>query len=180
MKKREGKAMAYRTKTYIAADWDTDVDAVEQLHKWNDSKYWSLSFSDAHDLTQSYDSSLYCSIKSSLKTRMDASKTFVLIVGENTDSITKGGCQYCANYSSALKNCLKGRSVDYRSYIKYECDKAIEAGIKIIVLYNYACIYKSKCPEAVRDIGIHAKMQYIGTDGKYYWDYESVKAAFDV
>lgn len=57
--------MAYRTRTYIAADWSGDRDAVDQLHKWNDV-HWSLSFTDAHDLTQSSDSSLNCSIKSSL------------------------------------------------------------------------------------------------------------------
>ena len=72
--------MVYRTKTYIAADWTGDKGAVEQLHKWNDNKYLTLSFTDAHDLTQSSDSSLNCSIKSSLKKRMDVSKTFVLIV----------------------------------------------------------------------------------------------------
>ena len=95
--------MAYRTKTYIAADFDHDKDAVDQLHKWNDSKYWSLNFQDAHDLQTSSDNSLYCSIKSSLKMRMDASKTFVLIVGNETDSITKGGCQYCGSYNSYNK-----------------------------------------------------------------------------
>lgn len=26
--------MAYRTKTYIAGEWDHDRDAVEQLYKW--------------------------------------------------------------------------------------------------------------------------------------------------
>lgn len=50
--------VTYRTRTYIAGDWDHDKDAVDQLHKWNDSKYWSLSFTDAHDLTSSRDSSL--------------------------------------------------------------------------------------------------------------------------
>ena len=38
--------MYYRTRTYIAADWSGDYDAVEQLHKWNSSRYWSLSFTD--------------------------------------------------------------------------------------------------------------------------------------
>lgn len=52
----------YRTRTYIAGDWDNDKDAVDQLHKWNDSNYWSLSFTDAHDLTSSRDSSLNCTI----------------------------------------------------------------------------------------------------------------------
>ena len=58
--------MYYRTRTYIAADWSGDYDAVEQLHKWNSSRYWSLSFTDAHDLMQARDNSLNCSIKASL------------------------------------------------------------------------------------------------------------------
>ena len=76
----------YRTRTYIAGDWDHDKDAVDKLHQWNNSRYWSLSFTDAHDLIQANDSSLNCSIKKSLKKRMDASKRFVLIVGNNTNS----------------------------------------------------------------------------------------------
>ena len=45
----------YRTRTYIAADWDGDIDAVNALHNWNNGKKWSLSFTDAHDLTKSSD-----------------------------------------------------------------------------------------------------------------------------
>lgn len=169
----------YRTRTYISADFDHDRDAVDQLLKWNDSNYWSLSFTNAHDLQASNDSSLYCSIKSSLKYRLDGSKTFVLIVGDHTSTVTKGGCQYCGSYNSHNYFCAKGYSVDYRSYIKYECDKAVEAGIKIIVLYNDTVVNKSKCPEAVRNLGTHASMVYY-KDGKYYWDYQSVKNAFNV
>ena len=55
--------MFYRTRTYIAGDWDHDSDAVNQLHKWNDSDHWSLSFTDAHDLMQARDTSNNCSIK---------------------------------------------------------------------------------------------------------------------
>lgn len=167
----------YRTRTYIAADFDHDRDAVDQLYKWNDSNYWSLSFTNAHDLQNSRDDSLYCSIKSSVKYRMNGSKTFVLIVGEHTNTITKGGCQNCGSYNSYGHYCAKGHSVDYRSYIKYECDKALEAGIKIIVLYNDTKVDKSKCTDKLRDIGIHARMVFY-KDGTYYWDYNSVKNAF--
>lgn len=152
------------TMGYIAADFDHDKDAVEILHKWNESDYWSLHFKDAHELQQSYDSSLYCSIKSSLKMRMDASKTFILIVGEYTDSISKGGCQYCGSYNSWNKSCKRGNSVDYRSYIKYECDKAVEAGIKIVVLYNATSVNRSLCPLTVRYLGNHQRMYYKATD----------------
>lgn len=128
--------MSYRTKTYIAADFDKDLDAVEKLYEWNDNKNLGLSFSDVHEVQQSRDDSLSCSIKKSLKERMDMSKTFVLIVGENTKTITKGGCQLCQSYDSYHKCCRRSGSVDTRSYIKYECDIAIEARIPIILLYK--------------------------------------------
>lgn len=169
----------YRTRTYIAGDWDHDKDAVDQLHKWNDSKYWSLTFTDAHDLTSANDNSLNCSIKASLKKRLDISKTFVLIVGEHTNTVTAGSCRWCGSYNSYTYHCAKNYSVDYRSYIKYECDKAVEAGIKTIVLYNATEVDRSKCPEAVRWRGTHTAMVYKGDDGKYYWDYQAVKEAFD-
>lgn len=170
--------MGYRTKTYIAADWDSDVDAVEKLHEWNNSSHWSLSFHDAHELTQARDSSLYCSVKSSLKTRMDSSKAFILIVGNNTDSVTKGGCQYCGSYNSHTLKCARGYSVDYKSYIKYECDQAVKAGIKIVVLYKSIYVNKSKCPAAVRDVGTHVAM-WKKENGNYYWDYNAVKKALE-
>ena len=168
--------MTYRTKTYIAADWTGDKDAVDQLHKWNDSDKWSLSFTDAHDLTQARDSSLNCSIKSSLAVRLDASKTFVLIVGSNTKTVRSGSCQYCNDYKSSTKSCERGRTVDYRSYIEFECEKAIRDDLKIVVLYNAATVNKSKCPDAIKYEGTHVAMCYI-KDGEYYWDYQAVKNA---
>lgn len=66
-----------------------------------------------------------------------------------------------------------------RSFIRYECDKAIEAGIKIIVLYNSTRVDKSKCPDAVKYVGTHTAMVYRGIDGRLYWDYQAVKNAFD-
>lgn len=168
--------MVYRTRTYIAADWDGDRDAVDQLYKWNDNNYWGLSFPDAHDLQQSRDSSLPCSIKSSLKRRMDASKRFVLIVGDSTDSVTKGSCQHCGSYNSWTSSCARLHSIDYRSYIKYECDKAVEAGIDIIVLYNSTSVTKSKCPLKVRYKGNHVPMK-CWENGVLKWNYYAVKNA---
>ncbi|SHK42063.1 hypothetical protein SAMN02745163_03763 [Clostridium cavendishii DSM 21758] len=161
--------MTYRTKTYIAADWTGDNDAVEQLHKWNDSNYWGLSFHDAHDITQSSDSSKNCSIKASLRSRFDVSKTFVLIVGNGTKSRRAGECNYC------FKNNECG-STSNKSFIEYECDKAVRDNLKIVVLYNAATIDKTKCPDAVKNIGIHTAMCY-RKDSKLYWDYQAVKNA---
>lgn len=169
--------MTYRTKTYIAADWDSDEDAVAMLHHWNDSNHWSLHFHDAHTLKQARDSSLYCSIKRSLKERMNASKTFILIVGDNTTSVAKGGCRYCSHYSSYWGKCTRGYSVDHRSYVNFECDKAIEAGINIIVLYKATTVNKNKCPAVLRNVGTHAAMWCRGADGVIRWDYTTVKKA---
>ena len=172
--------MRYRTKTYIAGEWSGDNDAVEQLYKWNESKKWSLSFTDAHEVTQARDSSLNCSIKASLQTRLDLSKTFILIVGSNTKTVKSGSCQYCDSYNSLKKSCDRGKSIDYRSYIEYECDKAILAAedgkMKIIVLYNAASVNKSKCPDAIKSIGKHVAMCSI-KNGKCDWDYQAVKGA---
>ncbi|RUT72851.1 TIR domain-containing protein [Ancylomarina longa] len=170
--------MAYRTKTYIAGEWSGDINAVEQLHKWNDSKYLSLSFTDAHDLTQARDGSLNCNIKSSLGLRLDVSKTFVLIVGSNTKSVRSGSCQYCGSLNSYQNRCVRGKSVDYRSYIEYECEKAIRDELKIVVLYNAATVNKSKCPDSIKNVGTHVAMQY-RKDGSNYWDYQAVKNAIN-
>lgn len=168
--------MAYRTKTYIAADWTGDKDAVDKLYQWKESKHWSLSFTNAHDLTQARDGSLNCSIKTSLGKRLDVSKTFVLIVGENTKTVRSGSCQYCNSYNSWTKSCARGHSVDYRSYIEYECEKAVSDGLKIVVLYNAATVNKTKCLDAVKNTGTHTAMCY-RKEGKLYWDYQAVKDA---
>lgn len=170
--------MYYRTRTYIAADWDHDKDAVDTLYRWNDSYWFDLSFSDAHDLKQAKDTSLNCSIKKSLADRLDASKTFVLIVGDHTDELKAGGCQYCNSYNSFWGNCARGYSVDTRSYIDFECEKAVRDRLKIIVLYKNTTINRSKCPDAVRWIGTHVAM-IKRQGGQLYWDYEAVKNAFD-
>ncbi|GKV75917.1 hypothetical protein PEC106568_10910 [Pectobacterium carotovorum subsp. carotovorum] len=168
--------MVYRTKTYLAGEWDGDKDAIDQLHKWNNSKHWSLTFTDAHDLTQARDGSLNCSIKSSLATRFNSSKRFVLIVGNNTKDARSGGCRYCSSYKSLTSSCARGHSVDHRSYIEYECDKALKDKLDIVVLYNAATIDKSKCPESLKNFGKHIAMHYYANN-VYDWDYNAVKTA---
>lgn len=177
--------MAKRTQTYVAGDWDGDNDAIEQLKTWNKSDHWSLSFYDVHEKTQSRDSSLNCSIKKSLQARMDVSKRFILVVGEHTKTVTSGSCGQCAfhefNYCQGRYICKKGYAYDSRSYVKFECEKAIEAGIEIIVLYNSTTVDKSLCPSAVRDVSTHVAMKCWKHNmfGSYIdWNYQAVKKAF--
>lgn len=169
--------MTYRTRTYIASDWTGDKDLIDKLYEWNNSCRWVLHFIDAHELTQARDTSLFCNVKKSLAERLNVSKTFVLIVGDKTRSLTKGSCQYCDSYDSYHHNCHRGYSVDFRSYIDYECEKAKKDGLKIVVIYNSTVIDRSKCPEAVRLHGKHVRGIYYGTDGKQYWNYNEIKNA---
>lgn len=168
--------MTYRTKTYIAGDWTGDKDLIDQIYKWNESGYLALHFIDAHELTQARDTSLYCTIKKSLAERLDASKTFVLIVGDKTDSLTKGSCAYCNSYNSWTMSCARGHSIDYRSYIEYECEKALRDGLRIVVIYNYSSIKKEKCPVKLRNTGTHVNaISY--SQGFRTWNYQGIKNA---
>lgn len=61
-------------------------------------------------------------------------------------------------------------------YIEYECEKAVRDGLKIVVLYQATTVDKSKCPDAVRNVGIHTPMWgYSG--GQNVWNYQNVKTA---
>lgn len=174
--------MQRRTKTYLAGDWSGDSNAIEAIHRWNESDHYGLHFTDVHTFTKSYDTSNYCSIKKSLRQRMSISKRFVLVVGNQTNTLTKGACFNCCfykTYHTRTSSCTLGSSIDNRSYIKFECDKAVEDDLDIVVLYNDTEVDRYKCPEAVRWRGIHIPMIYIGVDGNYYWDYQKIKKAIN-
>ncbi len=168
--------MAYRTRTYIAADWTSDKDTVEMLKKWNKSNHWGLSFGDAHELSQCRsDDTNNCNIKKNCSQNLDHSKFFVLIIGEKTKSLRAGYCMYCKEYITC-EYIYKTN----KSFIEYECDYAVRNNLPTIVLYNSTKVDTSKCIDSVVNVTrIHAKMVMRGNDNKYYWDYQSVKDAFD-
>lgn len=95
-----------------------------------------------------------CSIKGSLRERLDASKTFVLVVGDKSKDLTKGGCRYCVSYSP-YGACHRSGSVDHRSFIEYEREYAADRGLKIVVLYNSCVVNRDKCPQPLRYTGTH-------------------------
>lgn len=141
----------YRRYTYIAGDWEHDKAVVDKLYEWNTSSQSPITFNDAHQITQARDESLNCSIKASLLKRLQQSNKFILIVGTHTKKLKAGGCQFCRSYNSYAHYCVRGYSSDYRSYIEYECTKAIEMGLKVLVIYNSSQIDKSLCPDVMKD-----------------------------
>ena len=121
-----------------------------------------------------------CTIKHSLKDRLDCSKNFVLIVGNHTNDLTRGSCAYCNSYNSWSRSCGRGHYVSYESFIEYECRQAVEAGMKILILHNSPAIDKTKCPESIRYKGTHIAMhKYDFSKGSYVWDYLGIKSAFE-
>lgn len=167
--------MKFCMSTYIAADFDEDRDIYDKLLSINDNDWYRLSFSDAHDLKQARDTSLPCTIKSSLMDRLNASKTFVLIVGDKTKTVTKGKCVYCKMYYRGW--CLHSRAVDKRSYVEFECEMAIRKNMKIVVLYNDIKVYKDKCPECIKDVGVHIPIYRLDVNGCLKFDISSVTNA---
>lgn len=173
--------MAYRTRTYIAGDWDHDKNAVDTLYYWKNNRYLNFDFLDAHELRDARDTSLVCSIKKSLKERLDRSKNFVLIVGNHTTSLTRGSCAYCDSYISHWVSCSRGNSISFESFIEYECRQALEAEMNIIVLYNSQTVDRSKCPSSIRYKGYHMPMhKYDYMKRELTWDYNGIKTAFDL
>lgn len=170
--------MYYRTRLYLAAEWDGDKDLIDQIRYWKDHDFYSLDFSDAHDLMQSRDTSLPCSIKHSLAQRMSGSKTFLLVVGDKTKTVTKGKCQFCKNYYSSLDWCSSGNSVNNKSFIEYECEKALRDGLRIVVLYNSYKVDREKCPAIVRYEGLHIAAYHYENYTKK-WNYQDIKNAIN-
>ena len=165
------------TYTYIAGDWTGDADLIDRLYETSRSSWWRIHFTDAHSLTQARDSSRACSIKRSLSERLSASKTFVLVVGDHTKFLTKGSCQYCEYYSGYSHRCRYGISADTRSFIEYECEQAIRRGLRIVVLYNSFRVDRGKCPQVLRNQGVHLAAYYIAADLSKRFDYSAIAEA---
>ena len=176
--------MVYRTKTYIAGDWTGDSDLINKLNEWNNSKQLGLSFVNVHEVSQSSDESLNCSIKKNLRRRMSISKTFVLIVGNKTNILRSGACYTCRNYFSIANSafCMSSYPLDNRSYVQYECEMALkdyqDRKLKnIVVIYNGLTEPDySKCPAILRNVGTHIGSD-IFEDGVYKWAYNRIKSA---
>lgn len=160
-----------RLYTYFAADWDRDSAVVEKIREWEGDPNCRLSFLDAHDIQQSRDESLNCSIKRSLKNRLDQSHTFVIIVGDKTAGLRSGACYLCGSYNHYRGYCVRGYSATDESYIEYECKIAVEAAMRIIVIYNSTEVKRELCPSDVRYRGIH--LPAVTPDGRY-WNKEAI------
>lgn len=92
--------------------------------------------------------------------------------------------KYYSYYSHQYQCNVSGKVYSTESFIDYECRLAYDAWriglMKIVVLYNAARIDKSKCPDILRNVGVHSEMKtYNNYWGIYLYDYSKVKKAIE-
>ena len=127
--------MAYRNKTYIAFDGDNDIRYYWLMKAWKYNQtdfFQQFNFFDAHDINTARDSSLEETIKRRLKERLNESKLFVLLVGEQTRYLFR--------------------------FVRWEIEQAISMDLPIIVVNLNGLRYMDteKCPPILRgELAIH-------------------------
>lgn len=163
--------MAYRNKTYVAFDGDNDIRSYWLMKAWKQNDNTDFNFQDAHSLKQARDTSTEDTIKRSLRKRMNNSKVFVLLVGQNTKNL-------------------------YR-FVRWEIELALSMNLPIVVVNlnqkrNHDTII---CPPILRDhLAIHISFspkilqfaleawetwhyqhQSNGTTGPFHYDVETYR-----
>lgn len=118
--------MAYRNKTYICFDGDTDMAQYRLMTAWHANEKFSFEFQNAHDLNTARDSSQEESIKRQLRERFANSKDFIVLIGEKTKNLTK--------------------------FVRWEMEVALKLGLPIIgVNLNGSRRQDERCPPIIRN-----------------------------
>ena len=118
--------MAYRNKTYICFDGDTDMAYYRMMTAWHANRKFSFEFDNAHDLNTARDSSQEESIKRQLRERFANSKELIVLIGEKTKLL--------------------------RKFVQWEMEVALRLDLPIIgVNLNGSRVRDDSCPSAIWD-----------------------------
>lgn len=118
--------MAYRNKTYICFDGDSDMAHYRLMTAWSENNKIDFDFYNAHDLNTARDSSQEESIKRQLRERFANSKLLVVLIGEKTKYLTK--------------------------FVKWEMEVALKLDLPIVgVNLNKARAQDDLCPPAIKN-----------------------------
>lgn len=118
--------MAYRNKTYICFDGDTDMKYYRLMTAWIENEKFSFDFNNAHDLNTARDTSQEESIKRQLRERFANSKLLIVLIGEKTRLLTK--------------------------FVKWEMEVALKLDLPMIgVNLNGIRSRDTRCPPTIRD-----------------------------
>jgi hypothetical protein len=119
--------MAYKNKTYVAFDADSDIRYYRLMTAWKQSDHSDFNFNNAHDVINIWQNSSEETIKRNLRERMKNSKMFVLLVGEKTKFLYK--------------------------YVRWEIEQAIKLDLPIVVvnLSGKRSMDNDRCPAILKD-----------------------------
>ena len=120
------KLMAYRNKTYVAFDADSDIRYYRLMTAWKQRDNTEFNFYNAHDKIRIWQYSTEETIKRNLRERLKETKIFVLLVGEKTKFLHK--------------------------YVRWEISQALKLNLPIIVvnLNGKRSIDLDRCPAILR------------------------------
>lgn len=118
--------MAYRNKTYICFDGDTDMHWYRLMTAWKDNEDHDFNFHNAHEINSARDSSQEESIKRLLRERFANSKLLIVLIGDKTKFLTK--------------------------FVKWEMEVALKLDLPIVgVNLNKSKGRDDLCPPTIRD-----------------------------
>jgi len=124
--------MAYRNKTYVSFDADTDMRYYRLMQAWKDNRNINFNFYNVHDINPNPRLISEVTIKRQLRERFANTKYFVLLVGAQTRYL-------------------------YR-YVRWEIEQALNFDLPIIVvnLNNKKEIDEKLCPPIIKnELAIH-------------------------
>jgi hypothetical protein len=112
---------------YACFDGDNDIHYYRLMQAWHVNERFDFTFHNAHDITQARDTSSEETIKRSLRTRLNASAVFLVLVGQSTKNLYK--------------------------YVRWEMDVALEMKIPIIAvnLDGKRSLNAELCPPILKD-----------------------------
>lgn len=119
--------MAYRNKTYVCFDGDTDIRYYRLMQAWHQSDSTRFTLYLAHDLNTARDTSQPESIKRQLRERLLNTKVFVVLIGERTRYLTR--------------------------FVRWEMEQALKLGLPIIGvnLNGLRSRDEARCPPTIRE-----------------------------
>jgi len=124
--------MAYRNKTYVCFDADTDMKWYQLMKAWKENDNIAFDFQNAHEINSLRDGSNEDTIKRKLRERLQNTKVLVVLIGQNTKSLYK--------------------------YVRWEIEYAVEKDIPIVAvnLNDKRRMDNNLCPPILREkLAIH-------------------------
>lgn len=118
--------MAYRNKTYVCFDADTDIGMYNLMKAWKENGATAFNFHNAHEINNIRGWSSEETIKRRLRERLANTKVMIVLIGQNTKNLYK--------------------------YVRWEIDYALRNDIPIIgVNLNKSRKQDNLCPPILRD-----------------------------